>query len=99
MQTRLQRLKDKEARKLVGIVLAGKMVGVVVLLGAMKGVTWYFSTAAGAQTDTIVHKANDFVRPIYPVWVLVTAFLVFFLQAGFMRLEVGLARSRETLNI
>jgi hypothetical protein len=37
MQTRFQRLKDKEARKLVGIVLAGKMAGVVVLLGRMKG--------------------------------------------------------------
>src|SRR6476661_3624527 len=99
MQTRLQRLKDKEARKLVGIVLAGKMAGVVVLLGAMKGVTWYFNTAAGAQTDTIVHKANDFVSPINTVWVLVTAFLVFFMQAGFMGLEIGFARSRETVNI
>jgi Amt family ammonium transporter len=99
MQTRVQRLTDEEARPLVGIVLAGKMAGVVVLLGAMKGVTWYFNTAAGAQTDTIVHKANDFVSPINTVWVLVTAFLVFFMQAGFMGLEVGFARSRETVNI
>ncbi len=98
MQTRFQRLKDKEARKLVGIVLAGKMAGVVVLLGFMKGVTWYFDSAAGAQTE-IVHKANDFVSPINTVWVLVTAFLVFFMQAGFMGLEVGFARSRETVNI
>src|SRR6476659_399354 len=99
MQTRFQRLKDKEARKLVGIVLAGKMAGVVVLLGAMKGWDWYLNTAAGAQADTIVHKANDFVSPINTVWVLVTAFLVFFMQAGFMGLEVGFARSRETVNI
>jgi Amt family ammonium transporter len=33
------------------------------------------------------------------VWVLVTAFLVFFMQAGFMGLEAGFARSRETVNI
>ena len=46
-----------------------------------------------------MHHANDFVSPINTVWVLVTAFLVFFMQAGFMGLEVGFARSRETVNI
>src|SRR6476661_7701394 len=99
MQTRLQRLKDKEARKLVGIVLAGKMAGVVILLGLMKGADWYFNSAAGAATGVVQHHANDFVSPINTVWVLVTAFLVFFMQAGFMGLEVGFARSRETVNI
>jgi len=99
MQTRFQRLKDKEARKLVGIILAGKMAGLVVLLGAFKGVNWYLDTAAGAQTDTVVHKANDFVSPINTVWVLIAAFLVFFMQAGFMGLEAGFARSRETVNV
>ena len=43
--------------------------------------------------------ANDFVSPINTVWVLVTAFLVFFMQAGFMGLEAGFARSRETVNV
>jgi Amt family ammonium transporter len=33
------------------------------------------------------------------MWVLVAAFLVFFMQAGFMALEAGFARSRETVNI
>ena len=32
-------------------------------------------------------------------WVLVAAFLVFFMQAGFMMLEAGFARTRETVNI
>jgi len=31
--------------------------------------------------------------------VLVTAFLVFFMQAGFMALEAGFARSRESVNV
>src|SRR4029078_13107809 len=31
--------------------------------------------------------------------VLVTAFLVFFMQAGFMALEAGFARSREAVNV
>ena len=33
------------------------------------------------------------------MWVLVAAFLVFFMQAGFMALEAGFARSRESVNI
>ncbi len=33
------------------------------------------------------------------MWVLVTAFLVFFMQAGFMFLEAGFARRRETVNV
>src|SRR5438132_1267750 len=40
-----------------------------------------------------------YVNPINTVWVLVTAFLVFFMQAGFMMLEGGFARSRETVNV
>ena len=39
------------------------------------------------------------MNPINTVWVLVTAFLVFFMQAGFMALEAGFARSRETVNV
>jgi Amt family ammonium transporter len=33
------------------------------------------------------------------VWVLIAAFLVFFMQAGFMMLEAGFARERETVNV
>lgn len=40
-----------------------------------------------------------YVNPLNTMWVLVTAFLVFFMQAGFMMLEAGFARSRETVNV
>jgi Amt family ammonium transporter len=40
-----------------------------------------------------------YVNPINTMWVLITAFLVFFMQAGFMFLEAGFARSRETVNV
>ena len=40
-----------------------------------------------------------YVNPINTLWVLVTAFLVFFMQAGFMLLEAGFARTRETINV
>src|SRR3954453_1344815 len=99
MLTRFNNLKNKESRKLIGIILAGKMAAVALLLGAMQASNWYFNSAAGAATAVTQHHANDFVSPINTVWVLVTAFLVFFMQAGFMGLEVGFARSRETVNI
>src|SRR5450432_2355414 len=99
MITRLKRLKDKDRRKFIGVILAGKMSAVVILLGLMKASSWYFDSAAGAATGVVQHHANDFVSPINTVWVLVTAFLVFFMQAGFMGLEAGFARSRETVNV
>jgi ammonium transporter, Amt family len=40
-----------------------------------------------------------YVNPLNTMWVLVTAFLVFFMQAGFMLLEAGFARTRETVNV
>ncbi len=40
-----------------------------------------------------------YVNPINTLWVLVTAFLVFFMQAGFMFLEAGFSRTRESVNV
>src|SRR3984893_10587016 len=40
-----------------------------------------------------------YVNPVNTMWVLVTAFLVFFMQAGFMFLEAGFARTREAINV
>jgi Amt family ammonium transporter len=100
IKTRLQRLKEKDTRRLIAVILGGKMLGIVAMLGVIKGFFWFFETAAGATPmDTVVHQANDLVSPVNTIWVLVTAFLVFFMQAGFMALEAGFARSRETVNI
>ena len=40
-----------------------------------------------------------YVNPINTMWVLITAFLVFFMQAGFMFLEAGFSRTRESINV
>ena len=40
-----------------------------------------------------------YVNPMNTMWVLIAAFLVFFMQAGFMFLEAGFARTRETVNV
>ena len=101
IRTRLQRLKEKDTRKLIATIMAGKMLGIGAILGAMKGFAWYFESSAHAAP--LVHQAavktGDLVSASNTIWVLVTAFLVFFMQAGFMGLEAGFARSRETVNV
>src|SRR3954466_2669404 len=100
IKSRLKQLKQKDTRRLFAVILGGKLLGVGALLGAMKGFGWYFGDVAGATPmQAAAHTANELVNPLNTVWVLVTAFLVFFMQAGFMALEAGFARSRETVNI
>src|ERR1700732_2046037 len=100
IKAKLKRLRDeKDTRRLILTLLGGKMIGLLAVFGAIKAFFWFFETAAGAQTSAPVVAAKDLVSPINTIWVLVTAFLVFFMQAGFMGLEAGFARSRETVNV
>ena len=100
MRNKLGRLRQRDTRRLIAVIVAGKMLGIGAVLGLMKGFAFFVDTPASASTVAqVAHRANDFVSPINTVWVLVTAFLVFFMQAGFMALEAGFARSRETVNI
>ena len=51
MITRLKlKTQGQGHRKLIGVILGGKMRRSSILLGAMKGVDWYFDSAAGAAT-------------------------------------------------
>ena len=43
--------------------------------------------------------AGDLINPINTGWVLLGAFLVFGMQAGFTMLEAGFCRNRETVNV
>ena len=94
---RLGKLKERKTRRLIAAILAGKMLGVVAMLVVIKQTAGFFDISASAQTVT--HRAGDLINPVNTIWVLVTAFLVFFMQAGFMALEAGFARSRETVNV
>ena len=97
---KLSRFKDRDTRKVFGTILGGKMLGILGALALMQAFIWLFGNvaeAAGLQEAATV--SDDLVNPINTVWVLVAAFLVFFMQAGFMALEAGFARSRETVNI
>jgi Amt family ammonium transporter len=92
------RLHDREWRQHGALLVAGKLIGVTVLLagilafnhGVMGG------TVLGADAEI---KAADVVNPLNTVWTLVAAFLVFGMQVGFTMLEAGFCRSRETVNV
>jgi Amt family ammonium transporter len=97
----LEKLKERwrrpESRKLFAVILASKLLGVVALLITIAVASHFFGTTAHADDPAAPPPA--YVNPMNTLWVLVTAFLVFFMQAGFMMLEAGFARSRETVNI
>ena len=76
------------------------MIGVTLVMAFIYAFTWFFSTQAGAAVPgQAAIKTLDVVNSLNTVWVLVTAFLVFCMQAGFMMLEGGFAREREVSNI
>jgi Amt family ammonium transporter len=78
------------------------MIGLGAVMLGLWAITWYFSTKAGAAMlgqTTPALKADDIVNPLNTVWVLIAAFMVFFMQAGCMMLEAGFGRTREVSNI
>ena len=97
MKRRLSQLKDGHTRKMVAAIFGGKVLGLVLIVAAIKGFSSLLDSPASAQAAA--PQAADIVNPVNTMWTLVAAFLVFFMQAGFMALEAGFARSRETVNV
>ena len=98
--TRLgSRMRDPEWRRYAGLLLAGKAVGIALVLLAMTVVTGIFFTTVLAADAAPAVQAADIVNPINTVWTLLAAFLVFGMQVGFTILEAGFCRSRETVNV
>ena len=96
------RLRDKERQKFFVTYLGGKMMGLVVAGALIFGVAplliGKIAHAAGmAGADDL--PQTDLINATNTAWVLVAAFLVFFMQAGFMMLEAGFARTREVVNV
>ncbi|GCE05674.1 ammonium transporter [Dictyobacter aurantiacus] len=87
-------LRDPLIRRNVAYYMGGKLLGLTLLLLAMY---WFIPTAVHAATgaDTPTPQINA----VNTVWTLVAAFLVFGMQVGFVMLEAGFARSRESVNI
>jgi Amt family ammonium transporter len=79
-------------------IFAGKMIGLFVLIFAMislPGILGIQAMAADAYTPV----ETSIVNSLNTVWTLVAAALVFGMQAGFVMLEAGFARKRETVNV
>src|SRR5580658_8564542 len=77
--------------------LGGKALGLLLLFAAIWGVPEYFGHPAHAAETAVAH--SECVNPLNTVWTLSAAFLVFFMQAGFLFLEAGFSRTRETVNV
>ena len=96
------RLSDRSRQKFFVAFLGGKLLGLALAFLAIRSLgPWIMAHAAHAaglapQADTTI---DDVVSATNTAWVLLAAFLVFFMQAGFMMLEAGFARTREVVNI
>jgi ammonium transporter, Amt family len=91
------RVKQPEYRRLFGLILTSKLLGIALVIAIMAAAKFYFASSALAADAA--PPPPPFVNPMNTLWTLVAAFLVFFMQAGFMMLEAGFARTRETVNI
>lgn len=81
-------------RRNVIILMGGKLLGLALLLMLL---SWFMPASALAQSGT--PDATTQINAINTVWTLVAAFLVFGMQVGFVMLEAGFARARESVNI
>src|SRR6266550_2325673 len=88
-------MRDPLIRRNLAFFMGGKLIGLALVLVAM----WVF-------LPSVVHAMNrgasvdmPTINAVNTVWTLVAAFLVFCMQVGFVMLEAGFARSRESVNI
>src|SRR5215472_11838733 len=92
------RLRDPEWRRYGGLLLLGKVSAIGLLVLAMAFLNPGLIGGHVFAADPTL-KGNDIVNPVNTAWTLVAAFLVFGMQVGFMMLEAGFCRSRETVNV
>src|SRR6187455_2655178 len=85
-------LRDPAMRVRVLALVGGKMIGLALVVAAM---SIFLSPAVHADTAGPTPTMNA----LNTAWTLIAAFLVFGMQVGFVMLEAGFARSRESINI
>jgi len=74
--------------------MGGKLLGLSLVLVA---IYTFLPSVVHAATGAPVDAPQ--INAVNTVWTLVAAFLVFCMQVGFVMLEAGFARSRESVNI
>src|SRR5882757_4171262 len=98
----LFRQLTREKWALGATILTGKMIGLGLVLLAMMTIPGLLPTAAHAAAAAPAKPTDletSMMNTMNTVWTLVAAFLVFGMQAGFVMLEAGFARKRETVNV
>jgi ammonium transporter, Amt family len=94
------RLRDRDRQRFFVTFLGGKMLGIALALGVVLGPgRFLLGTTAHALAPRADVPLQDVINGTNTAWTLVAAFLVFFMQAGFMMLEAGFARTREVVNV
>ncbi len=95
----LKMRKDSKVNwKLGFFFLLGKIIGIILVIAIVKFLPGIFISSASAAETYSVHETS-IINTINTVWTLVAAFLVFGMQAGFIMLEAGFARTKETVNV
>ena len=97
----LLRQLTRERWALGATIFSGKMIGLGLVLVAMMAIPGLLPTAAHAATAPAkpTDLETSMMNTMNTVWTLVAAFLVFGMQSGFVMLEAGFARKRETVNV
>ncbi len=102
----MSHMKSSSSRKNFAIFFAAKIIAIVAIFAVIKLFLMFVGNVAFAQEATtpapagvVLDGADSAISGINTMWTLVAAFLVFFMQAGFMMLEAGFARERETVNV
>ena len=83
-------------RKNVALLMTGKAIGLAIVFGLM---FWAVPQVAFAQDGTAENDPVVTINAVNTAWTLIAAFLVFCMQVGFVMLESGFARERESANI
>ena len=77
-----------------------KKIALITLLSAIIGISLLSAETLDNQVLQDHEKRIDMIQTdLDYVWVIISAALVFFMQAGFMSLEAGMARSKNSINV
>ncbi|WP_321517581.1 ammonium transporter [uncultured Bacteroides sp.] len=91
-------MSRSEKTKLFFAVFSGKIIGMGMVIAAMIMLPGLIGLSANAAEVYTAHE-TAVINSLNTAWVLVAAALVFGMQAGFVMLEAGFARKRETVNV
>jgi Amt family ammonium transporter len=98
--TRAVSMSRSDKWNLFFTVFFGKMIGLVIVIAGMMMLPGLIGLSAnGAEPEVFTAHETMTMNAINTIWTLVAAALVFGMQAGFVMLEAGFARKRETVNI